>query len=1252
MLTSTEQLESLSDEKQSDSDGIDPAISADEKAAAEDKDVHFETGTRTHTASADENPHAAAENASDNEHAAPEPIDEIVQESANQQEKQVKTEEKASQEASAKPPIPPTERKLGPPAVGVSEKLYDFVAMFEKSKHTGAEQASASTADRAGGVTKPAIFAHPTATDAARIDYKISLPEINKTDTKFFLHFSTGLRDGVIFDDTARSPGGVKFAIHISGECCFESVSTECRWTEHDIELTEYAGQQIVLSFLTECHIQGNSNYAWALWGKPQLLKLTQMPLRKARGDKEPTLYCGTALARFSDEKPQLLEFSVPDGTRVSELAADIHAQIVNSEKSPPISSQIVALALYAAQPKLEITSVGATAAVVQAGEDFELQCTVRNIGEAPLGKADIARLVINGVKLRRGRHTQNIKKLATGEETIISWFPRRHAQPMPVKFSVSVKSQTSAGEERHTTAGNIAIRPALPKLSDQVVPELHTFNQAGHIVIGNKHLRLVFVNGRSAGGSKKNDTRSQAAPEGFEYYVLFVAKGSTYHQVATCPALSEVTYIDSQKQHQTFRFVPTGYRLAGNSGESIIHIAGEHVDADGVTWNYRGTWVLTEKAKRVRTEFQLEASQKVDLLAFQGPMLYAAVPGQNGDRKTAALFPGLEFLDKTERSSNPRDAAPPLHNRLVPHPYKITVPLMAVEMQNSLVGLIWNPLDSWDGENKMLSAIFASPNWHQHQKNTLMGLFLPTVPEWVAENQTVATTPYSLQGGQLLSIKSELIVDGKADILDAIAHWHDAYGTPKPLEPPRSDEEELLLSRHGFMHTTWDADTQKSRHCIDWPAHNEPGFGTLLWYDYLATSDETVKARVETIAKNTCAESGPAALAARGSSHILNWEFPFYVGHLDAALDYMQAETRQLIDTQEADGSWRWQPTNEKTATLGTPGEAVLGTCTGHALTLLKHARITGDKTSRDAGFKALAFMKKFTIPRGAQLWECPMYQPDLLAAALAIGAYAEAYQIAGDKANLRHAEHWAKTGLPFLYQWHLPDRPGMLFASIPVFGTTFYTHPWFGVPVQWNGLVFAYYLQHFARLKNTKTRKSKTLWQQVAEGITVSAMYQQWADGERKGTYPDGFYGFCTERRGPHLNPEDIMVNVYTLLGLDPGIKTAIVDGAHVSSGANVEGLTLDAKTGQLSWNLSYAENQTSYTLIAGYKRAPKAVRTRYRQLRGEKNYAITTTEIPTVETLETATSGWCYLEEKNTILIKYLHPTVDVQFELVKP
>ena len=1156
-----------------------------------------------------------------------------------------------------------TETEPESPALelGIVEEIYDFVEMFEQSTISGTEQASASGTDCAGGVPKPAIFEHPTTTETAKIDYTVSLPDVDDQE-RLCLHFFIGLRDGVVFDDEARKPGGVKFAIEIfdlhnnvdleaTPNRCFESVSTECHWAENGVDLTPYAGKEIVISFLTECNVAGNSNYAWALWGKPQLRKLKQTHLRKGRRDPEPELRCGIATLHFSDAKTQFTAFNLPTWTAVSELIG-ICLESSESEEPP------VKIALYTALPKLEIVNIGTTTAIVAAGEDFEVRCTVRNVGTAPLGRTDDARISINGVKLRRGRPRQTVKELEPGEETAISWVARRFSHPTLTTVGVSLKCRTSAGEDRETAQDPIEIRPTSPKLSAKVVKELYTYTaDDGSVVMGNKNLRIVFV--RSVDGPPKTD-KETPAENGFAYYLLSVAKGGNYQQVAACPALSEVTYLDAAQNRQTTRLVPTEYQLAGNSlGESIVRLSGAHKDSDGVEWHYEMQWTLGEDATRIQTESHLRTDGDRELLAFRGPILYAG-QGRNPEKKTAALFPGLEFLENDERSSSTRDAAPPLNNRLVPHPYKITVPVMAVEMQKSVVGIIWNPLDTWDGENQMLSAIFASPNWHQHQKNHALGVFLPTIPEWVQENHTEASIPYPLISSRPLSIKAEIIVDGRASIIDAVKHWTDAYGTPESLQPPRSDEEEVLLSRHGFMHTTWDEDTGKSRHCVDWAAHNEPGFGTLLWYDYLATKDPQVKERVQQIVNNTLTDAGPEGLAARGSCHILRWEFPFYVGNVDAALVYMETEAQQRITTQESDGSWRWHPTNEKTARLGEAGEAVLGTCADAALLLLKHARITGNQASREAGLKALNFMQQFSIPRGAQMWECPMYQPDVLAAAHAIGAYVEAYELTGEKAHLKQATYWAETSLPFLYHWHLPDRPGMHFASIPVFGTTFYTHPWFGVPVQWNGLVLAYYLQRLNQHIGDEH------WHQIAEGITVSAMYQQWDDGELKGTYPDGFYGFCTEGKGPHLNPEDIMVNVYTLRGLDPGIKTAIVDDIHLSSGAKVDAAA-QTDAGQLNWQLSYAEGEVSYTVIVGYGASPQKLQVRYEfappaetdisdaeessdddaSSNALKKYA--ETEIPAVETLENVESGWLYIQDKDTVVVKYLHPTTDVQFEL---
>ena len=95
---------------------------------------------------------------------------------------------------------------------------------------------------------------------------------------------------------------------------------------------------------------------------------------------------------------------------------------------------------------------------------------------------------------------------------------------------------------------------------------------------------------------------------------------------------------------------------------------------------------------------------------------------------------------------------------------------------------------------------------------------------------------------------------------------------------------------------------------------------------------------------------------------------------------------------------------------------------------------------------------------------------------------------------------------------------------------------------------------------------------------------------------------------------------------------------------------------------------ENEISYALIVGYGRVPQALRARYQFASSSDDTATATeeeppsdsesanefgkyaeTEIPLVQTLEDVESGWRYIEDKDAIFVKYLHPTTDVQFEI---
>jgi len=1099
---------------------------------------------------------------------------------------------------------------------GIVNRFYNFVENFNQANISNVSEASANQEDFAGGVAKPAIFEHPLSEGDSRIEYTVELPTVEDNEKLIFYSF-VGLRDGIDFDYPATKPDGVHFAIEIDGERVCNSFSLTCEWKENNVDLTRFAGDTRKISLITNAGESNDVSYDWALWGEPQLIKLIPQNLLIARNEKEPRLRCGIASVTVENE-------SIDQETTVETLETGFvfEQDLLATEAIKQIPQQItckktpVHISLFVDQPVLEITVLGTPQALITENEHFEVQCQVKNIGLAPITRANDASIGINKLKLKRGRSVQHIKHLSSGEKKILKWEIRKFSRPSLAKMGISLRYKTPGEKINFADEKQIIIHPAPPEISQKVIEKVHTFNHDEHLVLGNGNFRVAFVKGA----------------QGFEYMIFYVAQDGDYQQVAISNAISEICYCDAAGITQSLKITPKDYRISGDSeGKSILTFSDQVKDNDGVIWSYEFRFSTTENASRLKTSYIVNSDQSRNLTVLRGPNLYIG-EGTFGSKKSFAIFPGLEFLEGEETSSSARDATPPINNRLVPHPYKITMPLMAIEHKKSLIGLIWDPLQKWDGEHQTLSAAFASPNWHDNQNNHLMGLFVPTPMKWLDENHLQASKPYNLLPNQELNIKAEILLDGKASGLKAVDHWLDAYSIPELPEQPRNDQEILELSRHGFMHSVWDEETKKSRHCVGWPPLNAPSFATLLWYDYLVTSDNEVKQRVLEIAQNTIQESGIGGLVSEAGCHILKWEFPFYFGDIEPAIDQIKKVIDNLIETQGEDGSWGFQPTTDQTKTLGNTGDSVLGTEAISAFKLLKFARITNDQDSLQAGLKALKFMAKFTVPRGAQGWECPIHQPDILAAAYGIAAYLEAYEITNSRRFLNQAEYWANTGLLFIYSWFLPDRPGMYSASIPAFGTSFHTHSWFGVPVQWCGLVYAYYLQRLARKSQQKD------WEKIAEAITISAAYQQWTDGDLKGTYPDGFYNYCTEGKGPHLNPENIMANLYALRDLDPDISTAIIRRknwrVHISSGAKIENKQW-RQSGQLNYRLRYVQHETSYTIIVGLGAAPSLVKAANQDL-------------PLVDSFDHS-SGWLYKPEKEMLFVKYTHPKNIVDFEI---
>ncbi len=278
-------------------------------------------------------------------------------------------------------------------------------------------------------------------------------------------------------------------------------------------------------------------------------------------------------------------------------------------------------------------------------------------------------------------------------------------------------------------------------------------------------------------------------------------------------------------------------------------------------------------------------------------------------------------------------------------------------------------------------------------------------------------------------------------------------------------------------------------------------------------------------------------------------------------------------------------------------------------------------------------------------------MYEPDILPAGWGVAAYLEGFWATGNPRWLYNAVYWAETGLPFIYLWTLPDRPMMLGATIPVLGSTFYRHSWLGMPVQWCGLVYAYHVQRLARTLERHRPKANgsplTLrmkltpkdWRRVAELITVSAMYQQFDGGERRGTYPDSITDF--QRRNPaFINPEDIAVNILALHGHDPDIKTVRVRQGHrvivISSGAAITDARLT--TNRLRLSLRYFAGEPSHTFVTGVR--PKKV-------------TVNGKSLPRSDTPVRRDEGWWWDEQRQRLYLvaKHARETVTVNIPLSK-
>jgi hypothetical protein len=477
----------------------------------------------------------------------------------------------------------------------------------------------------------------------------------------------------------------------------------------------------------------------------------------------------------------------------------------------------------------------------------------------------------------------------------------------------------------------------------------------------------------------------------------------------------------------------------------------------------------------------------------------------------------------------------------------------MAVQAQGGLIGLLWNGKQEWSPGQKYPAARFAAPKVDSGFDRIVMALFAPSVGPFVEENRFEASTPAPLKAGQPLSLNACLVLDHASRYdassivpgphkgglaLQAMKHWFDVYGLPEPSAQPRPWDAERDLSRAAYFQSVWTETPAGWSACQGWPGLLSTGNAVPLTLDKEQGVAEDVRKeidrRIQAVVNRAIVEKGKGYLWSPEGCHIMRGELPFYYGFMAESMKGMLANGMQTVASRQ-NGLWVWHPQDDQHKQLGKDGDHTLGQAAGGAFVALRTARLTGNRELAKQALEAMKQMEKYDVPRGAQVWECPLYQPDILAAAQAIRAYTEAFRLTGDAQYLAHARYWAWTGFPFLYTWDLDGYPTMRYNSISVIGSTFFTHSWLGMPVVWCGMVYAYALQDLAEFDKTFD------WKRIAQGITNSAMLQQYVDGPSKGCFPDSWNMVKNGPNPADINPEDILVNEFRLRGLSPEIRLA---------------------------------------------------------------------------------------------------------------
>jgi hypothetical protein len=712
--------------------------------------------------------------------------------------------------------------------------------------------------------------------------------------------------------------------------------------------------------------------------------------------------------------------------------------------------------------PQLEILSLGTDRATTVRGNPVVVQAEVRNAGGTPLPAQTLA-ISTKGRPLGQLRAPQ----LGPGESVQLA------AKVSLADIGEHALAVALPGNARSCTVHAMVV-PALPSAPTDP--------------------RRAFMDPRQAVlNAGQVRVRAPAHASGNVYGPVFVEvnRDGKWRQVAVLPACGGLqTGADAHRELAWGTVQITGTKLT---------FTAVHRDRAGKRWQSTGVYALTGEPDRIAMTHTLRSGPGGKLLRYDGPLVRVG-DGTFGARKYEALFPGLEYLSADEVSSSDRDILPPGDLRAIPHPNRVCIPTMAVTSPDrDLVALLWDNRQHWFGAYDQPSAVFASPNLVESQdprlspsappltrtrSNHLLGLFAPSIPAFLRENDVRARTPVALPAGAAITLRSVLLVRPNGEVLDAVTECLGLLKPPPIGEPPMSLRDHYALAVRGFEEILY-TEGEGWAGVKGWDPSPNPG--TALMHLFLAEQLGRPELRRRAMARIGMHPALPLSL---------------HTGSVVGAVQATRNAGMGALGRREPDGNWVFRPT-EKTASLGTAGDTNVGMAAAAVRNVMRSAALSADDRLLQEGLKGLAWLRKWRVPRGAQVWEIPLHAPDILASAHCAAAFLWGYRLTGDESYLRDAVYWARTGLPFVYFWQTPEKglEPMRGGTIPIFGATFYVGSWYGRLVQWCGLEHAKVLMDLAPYDTSHD------WRTIARDITVSGWRQQQTKEGFQGLYPDSW-------------------------------------------------------------------------------------------------------------------------------------------------